>query len=565
MARWQRWGRRWRSLLLGGATLAAVLTGTGRPSLGAEDIIVAYGFFERTIPIEDLVAFAEGRGLSRQLEAYARLFNLSDEDLAQIQQVLNQPISFDSDTINVNESVAIAQFLYTDQGEALLELLGQVVQTPSRQSGFYALRAGLILAAAEEPPGLTVLTFLAKYPTPALRVDVIRGLAIADQIKNTVGTATAAINWVHTQAALTASEEPESVVLTARQLARDAPPYGASRSEVEVSQRRLRANLYLPTPIRNWPPLPAQAPVVVISHGLGDNRYSYDYLGRYLAQQGFVVAVLDHPGSNSDQILSLLTGFSSNLVSDEEFIQRPQDITALLDTLESQLANNSVWRDRVDFQNVGVVGQSFGGYTALALGGATLQPDALANLCAPQVVPVNPSLLLQCQAVSIPTAPDLQDDRVQAVLAINPVGSALLGPNGYGNIDVPTLMVAGVADTVAPALPEQIRPFSWLQTPERYLVVIGNATHFSMIDAEAEDASVALPPGVIGPNPQITQAYLEVLSLGFFKTYLEGDSRYQTILTSRYLQDSLATDPFVPISLIRDLPPGMLEQALSPQ
>jgi predicted dienelactone hydrolase len=304
--------------------------------------------------------------------------------------------------------------------------------------------------------------------------------------------------------------------------------------------------------------------VVVISHGLGDNRYSYDYLGRYLAQQGFVVAVLDHPGSNSDQILSLLTGFSSNLVSDEEFIQRPQDITALLDTLESQLANNSVWRDRVDFQNVGVVGQSFGGYTALALGGATLQPDALANLCAPQVVPVNPSLLLQCQAVSIPTAPDLQDDRVQAVLAINPVGSALLGPNGYGNIDVPTLMVAGVADTVAPALPEQIRPFSWLQTPERYLVVIGNATHFSMIDAEAEDASVALPPGVIGPNPQITQAYLEVLSLGFFKTYLEGDSRYQTILTSRYLQDSLATDPFVPISLIRDLPPGMLEQALSP-
>lgn len=562
---WRQWVSRWgRSLLLSGTTLVALWAGGARPSFGADEIIIAYGFFERTIQIEDLIAFAEGRGLSRQLAAYVKLFNLSDQDLAQIQGVLNQSISFDSDTINVNESVAIAQFLYTDQGETLLRLLGEVVQTPSRQSGFHALRAALILAAADEPTGLTVLNFLVKYPTPAIRVDAIRGLAIADQINRTIGGASAAINWVHEQATLTASEEPESVVLTARQLVWDNPPYGVSRSEIRVPRRQIRANLYLPTPTGNWPPLPQQAPVVVISHGLGDNRYSYDYLGRYLAQRGFVVVVPDHPGSNSDQISNLLRGLTSDVVSDEEFLNRPQDITALLDALTAHLAGNPVWRDRADLNNVGVVGQSFGGYTALALGGGTLHPENLTAACGPQVVPVNLSLLLQCQADALTTVPSFRDQRVRAVLAVNPVGSALLGPQGYSSIQVPTLILAGVADTVAPALPEQIRPFSWLQTPDRYLVVVGSATHFSVIDADVENSSLVLPPGVIGPNPQITQGYLQVLSLGFFKTYLEGDRRYETLLSARYLQENLATAPFSPVSVIRDLPPTVLGQAQAP-
>jgi predicted dienelactone hydrolase len=533
------------------------------PTEAAQEIIVSYGFFERTIQIAELAAFAEGEGLSRQLQIYADLLELSEAELEQIRQLLNQSISFDSNGIEVDESVAIAQFLYTPQGEALLEVLGGVVQTPSRQSGFYALRSALILAAADTPNGLSVLSFLEEFPTPAIRVDVARGLNIAATVGRTVQSASQAINWVHQEASLAAADEPESVVLTARQLVWDAPPYGVEVSQVRVPQRQLSASLYVPTATGGWPALPEKVPVIVISHGLGDNRYSYDYLGRYLAQRGFIVAIPDHPGSDSDQIGNLIEGLSSNVVNDQEFINRPQEVSALLDTLSLHFANQAQWRDRADLDRVGIIGQSFGGYTALALGGASLNTGTLSTHCGPQVVPVNPSLLLQCQARAIVSAPTLTDDRIQAVLAVNPIGSALFGPGGYGAIEVPTLVVAGVADTVAPALPEQIQPFSWLQTPDRYLVVIGNATHFSMIDADPNSASIPLPAAVLGPNPRVAQNYLEVLSLGFFQTHLVGDDRYEAILSARYLQETLSTPPLSPVSLVKTVSPTRVNQFLA--
>ena len=47
------------------------------------------------------------------------------------------------------------------------------------QSGFFAIRGGLILAAADDESGLTILNFLKKYPTPAIRIDLGKGLEIA--------------------------------------------------------------------------------------------------------------------------------------------------------------------------------------------------------------------------------------------------------------------------------------------------------------------------------------------------------------------------------------------------
>ena len=38
--------------------------------------------------------------------------------------------------------------------------------------------------------------------------------------------------------------------------------------------------------------------------------------------------------------------------------------------------------------------------------------------------------------------------------------------------------MASSADTVAPALPEQIRPFTWLTTPNRYLLVLEGGNPF---------------------------------------------------------------------------------------
>lgn len=554
--------QRWRRVVVSWVGAVALLTLGATPGWGAEAIIITYGFFERTITLEDLSTFARGEGLSRQLAAYARVLNLREAELEQIRAMLNQRITFDSPTQEVNEAVVISQFLYTRQGEALLEVVGEVVQTPSRQSGFLAVRAALVLAAASEQ-GLTPLTFLEKFPAPAIRVDLSRGLAIAEVVSRTLNQASLAANWVYTEGLQTAETEPEEVVAQGQEALAATPTYGVERMELQVPQRRGMATLYLPTLGGTAPSLPQRVPLIVISHGLGDNRFSYRYLANYLTQRGFGVAVLDHPGSDGTQIESLLMGLSQTVVPDQEFVDRPQDVSALLDYIETYFSRSVLWRDRLDTNNVGVIGHSFGGYTALALAGAELQVEALPAACGPQVIYVNPSLLLQCQAESLVDLPELRDPRVQAVLVVNPVGSALFGPRGYGAIEIPTLFMAGVVDTVAPALPEQIRPFTWLQNRDRYLVLMGNVTHFSVIPESTDNsASIPIPLSILGPAPHLARGYLEVLSLGFFKVHLEGNQDYEALLTARYVQQ-LATVPLAPLSLVRELSPRALEAELA--
>jgi len=60
-------------------------------------------------------------------------------------------------------------------------------------------------------------------------------------------------------------------------------------------QRKLPTTLYLPQRQQRG----SQAPLVVLSHGLGADQGSLAYLAQHLASYGFAVAALEHPGSNA--------------------------------------------------------------------------------------------------------------------------------------------------------------------------------------------------------------------------------------------------------------------------
>ena len=221
------------------------------------------------------------------------------------------------------------------------------------------------------------------------------------------------------------------------------------------------------------------------------------------------------------------------VVPDDEFLERPRQITALLDYLEAQ----PVWQQQIDFDRIGVLGQSFGGYTALALAGAQLNFDQLAADCPPGTLSLNISLLLQCQALELAepgvTTLDLADERVKAAIAINPITSVLFGKNSLSQIEQPTLILAGGADTVAPALNEQIRPYTWLTVPERYLMVMPQGTHFS-VSAVSETGSEAfpLPDELIGLRPDVDRAYVAATGLAFFETHLDAGTQFRPLLSS---------------------------------
>lgn len=508
-----------------GAVLATALS-----SEAAERITFAFGPIERSIELADLEQLVENGVLSDDLAYYAQ-FLPDDYDIDEVRQALTWRVERDIKTIDV-DVVLLDRFFYTKQGEYLLNIAADFIRTEARRSDFQALRGAILVAVADKKEGLTLLNAVRKFPSPEMRVELDRGLGLLREINRAVYETEAAIELLER---LGTPVEELSVVRQAslRSLANRARQPG----RYQVERRSLTGNVPVPADIY-LPMLQGQRqrnrPTVIISHGLGNDRTSYAYLGRHLASHGFVTINVEHPGSNAEQINALLVGKSADVVANEEFIERPQQISALLNYLEREA---SQYGRLINFAQVGVVGQSFGGYTALALAGANLDFEVLRANCPPNSLSLNVSLLLQCQASQLvdpsETILSLQDGRVRAAIAINPITSVLFGEDSVGNVTTPTMIVSSGADTVAPALQEQLVPFTWLTQPERYLLLMRQGTHFSTI-AVTETGSEAfdLPAEIIGPEPILAQDYLKATSLAFLTTHLSNETIYQPLLTA---------------------------------
>lgn len=534
------------------------------PVIAAEKIYVAYSILERSIPVASLEAYARNGTIDEDLQVYTRY--ASPTNLKQLREALVAKADL--------SPVAISQFLYSPQGEVLLKRLGQVIQSESRVAGFKGLRAALILASAD-PEGLTLLNVLRYFPTRGLRIDIDRALDIAAELQGLVDQTNRTTVIIDREAAAESATDPnpnffdaieprlrgpytwQKQTLSLVDLTRQpiALPSGrATTLPLEVADiarqgRFFQVDLYLP----DQPQSSRPAPVVVISHGLGGDRSTFLYLTHHLVSHGFVVLVPEHPGSNAKQLEALINGTTQEVAEPSEFRDRPLDITYMLNQLELQAKSNPALQGRMNLQQVGVIGQSFGGYTALALAGAPVNQQTLNTDCKNQENTFNLSLLLQCRAIELGTTGlDLRDPRVKAVVALNPIARSLFGKASLSQIAIPTFILAGNADTVAPAVPEQIEPFTWLTTPNKYLALVDQGTHFSVLGTVAQGSTtLPLPTEVIGPEPAIARRYVNAFSLAFFKTYLAEETRYRRFLTPSYAR-SISEAP-LRLSLIRQL------------
>jgi predicted dienelactone hydrolase len=537
---------------LGGQTIA-VLLGVGLmalPSGAAERLTLSYGLLERSITLRALEEYANSGELDNDLYVYTRYVKPEQRDQ------LRKALSLKSDL----SPVAVSQFLYSPQGDILLKRLGQLIQPESRDNGSLAIRAALILAA-DDPGGLTPLTVLKRFPTRGIRVDLQKTLALVSELDAIVGRT----NRVSKAIAKQAEAEAIATPLTNPALM----PNLANRGKIRWSKQRLSlvdngrvtvtgfvkpraflADLYLPLGARS-----RKLPLIVISHGLGSNLTTFQYLAEHLASQGFAVAMPEHTGSNTKQMQALVSGLAAEAATPSEFVDRPLDVKFLLDELGRRGLGN------LDLTRVGMLGQSFGGYTSLVLAGAPINFPRIEASCTTeqQVNTFNISLLLQCRAVTLPKKDyKLSDPRIVASLAINPITSVVLGEAGLRQVQVPTMIVAGNADTVAPALPEQIVPFSWLGSQDRYLVQVDRSTHFSFLGEEEKgNDPLPVPAEVLGPTPEVTRQYMRALSVAFFRTHLLNQTGFRQYLTAAYGR-SITQDP-MRVDMIKSVDGGVLK------
>ena len=113
--------------------------------------------------------------------------------------------------------------------------------------------------------------------------------------------------------------------------------------------------------VKDCPITGAKLPLVIVSHGYIGWFGGHHDTAATLADAGFVVAAIDHPGDSAKDCSK-----SDDLSS---FLSRPGDMVRLLDFLLQDWKHRAV----IDPARIGLFGFSKGGYTGLALIGAA--PD----------------------------------------------------------------------------------------------------------------------------------------------------------------------------------------------
>ncbi|BAY82816.1 putative dienelactone hydrolase [Calothrix parasitica NIES-267] len=521
----------WLNAVLGCFIACGLPALTASRAVSAERLKLSFGIVERSVSVDSLETYARTGQVNDELAAYFKY--VPEESRGELREALLAPIDLDA--------VKISQFLYSPIGEKLLETLSQVVQSEfrnrgttnrnklRRSSGFYGTRAALILAASKKN-NFNIINILRKFPSKTISIDLFRSLEIGLRARNIINRTQKAVKLINEKSIEEANNQTVSNNVISNVLERGRFTY-TKRSVTlnDVSRTRtFPVDIYLPGTTKT-------SPVVVISHGLGSDRTSFAYLAEYLASRGFVVAVPEHPGSNAQQLQALLGGIADTVTEPREFVDRPLDVKYILDYMERLSNSDSEYKQRFNMEQVGVIGQSFGGYTALALAGAEINFDNLQKSCPVNENTLNVSLLLQCQALSLPESDyQLSDPRIKAAVAINPVDSSVYGQEGLSKINIPVMIVAGTADNVAPAYPEQIVPFTWLTNENKYLVLMNGGTHFSVI-AESPDSSIPVPSQVIGPSPNLARDYTNYLALAMFKTYAVNNQDYRRFLNANHI------------------------------
>ncbi|MEH2458159.1 alpha/beta hydrolase [Nostoc sp.] len=509
---------------LGLGFLSTFLTAT--PGLGAERISFYYPpFGEFYLSVDSLETFAKEGKIDQDFSFYAN--RATPQQLAQLRDLLQQ-------RFNVTPTL-VSQVTYSPVGEQVMEQLGELLLTESRKNGFYAIRASLILAAADQN-GLTVVNLLRKFPSNTIRVNFTQGLSIVDDLSQLLKKKDEVFASLQKEAIAQAANS--TIDFSKERDLRSPGKFHWQKKTFELNDvsrdRRLPVDIYLP---EGGSQSQGQAPfpLVVISHGLASDRSSFVYLAEHLASYGFAVAVLEHPGSNAKRFQEYFAGLAGP-PEPAEFINRPLDIKYLLDELQRLEKSDPTLQGKLNFQQVGAIGQSFGGYTVLTLAGANIDFNQLRRDCNANYSSFNLSLLLQCEASKLPIKNyELKDDRIKAIIAINPIDSLILGQGEISQIKIPIMLVAGSQDIFAPPVFEQIRPFTWLSDPNKYLALIENATHFSAIaESNSQNGVLPVPRALLGPDSAAVYSYLNALSVAFLETHLLNRPEYRSYLQPSY-------------------------------
>ncbi len=497
------------SLLFAIATLISVIA-LELPTIPAERIYFNYSLLGFKVKVADLEIFAKQGKITKNLNFYLK--RVSPQQREKLQKFLQQ--SYDVDP------VLVYRYSRTSVGIKLLERIGEIIQIPHDINGFYGLRAAVVQTAAS-PEGVNFVNFLKYFPTD-IKLNLQELLKLLKQISN---------SEKDTQKFI-ASLQNQNQTTSSKYVFKNSKDFSVNGKFTITKQtrefydhqrdRNLVTDLYLPQEITD------SIPVIVVSNGLGAKRDRFVELATHLASHGFVVVILDHPGSDRQRQKAFVKGLYKENFDATEFIDRPLDISFILDELEQ--IQQKQFQNSLNLDRVGIFGYSIGGTTAMSLAGAEINFNQLEQDCAQPLNLLNISTLYQCRALELPRERrSLKDARIKAACIFVPFGKSLFGEAQLAKISIPTLWQVVDRDFLTSLQVEQIPAFNYLVNSDRYLVISEKLPHSNTTSSKEQLSSQA-------ETSKIAKNYQNILSLIFFESYIAKNEEYRTYLNSEYLQ-----------------------------
>lgn len=250
-------------------------------------------------------------------------------------------------------------------------------------------------------------------------------------------------------------------------------------------------------------------PLVVISHGKGGAFVGHHDTAEALADAGFVVVAISHPGDNALD--------KSRIDDPSVFVERPADIKRTIDFMLGSWPNAA----KIDAVRIGFFGFSRGGYTGLVAIGANPYFDKHLTRCEG-----NSSTI--CDQVHKGELPELtHDPRIKAAVIADPL-SVFFTPDSFKAVKVPVQLWGSErgGDGVTPDSVMAIAN----HLPERpEFHAVPNSQHFDFLPpCPAELAKAA--PVICADPPDFDRAAfhreLNAATLVFFRKYLVNTEQH---------------------------------------
>ena len=396
---------------------------------------------------------------------------------------------------------------------------------------------------------LTTLKRLLQSQTSVSTIELLRALPVERLTLDLDDLLALASQWrQQLQAQRQGFQRLQSLALPLRQYRPPLLPADAA-----LLPRRLKlpvAHRQAPLPLELWPSAnPQVGPWLLLMPGLGGDPEQLNWLAAALAEQGWPVVLMEHPGSDSAAIQDSFAG-NRPFPGAESLRDRLADVEAVL-AAQRQGALGELGPGRAGSQGVVLMGHSLGGLVALMAAGMPPEPG-LANRCGRALnhLPViNISRLLQCQIPQLPApgaaipagsggappgqpsglpatatatataiatatagqsaAVPLARSPVIAVVVYNSFGSLLWPAAGLAPLKVPVLMVGGSLDLITPPIVEQLPVFLHGGHLRSRLVLVQGASHFSPVRlARDSKALFRLGDELVGIDPLRVQSML---------------------------------------------------------